>query len=173
MFRHLHYILLILVTLIVHSEGQNPIATRLDISYNVAADSLFRKNNPQNLNLSIACGSSEVIDVYRVTMSDTEVLWTVVSAELNGQPLWLIMNNGQSPRNNILAWDYDEEQKMLRFYPPPESNTYNLDLHLQINLLHSGSIQKKSTREVILEAQAAGNLTRCSLKEGGNKVAFQ
>ncbi len=173
MIKKLNLIILIIVAMIFYAGAQNPVSTRTDISYEVSADSLIRNNSPQDLNLSITCESGEDIDAYVLILAGTEALWTVVSAELNDQPLWLIMDEGKAERNDILAWQYDQVEKVLRFYPPPGSNNYDLNMVLQINLLRSNSIQKKSVREVALEAQSAGGLSRCSTIDAGNRIAFK
>ena len=168
-----NFILLIVAVMIFQAGAQNSAPIRSDISYEVSADSLLRNNSPQDLNLSITCGSSEDIETYLLSLSETEALWTVVSAELNGQPLWLIMNEGKAERNDILAWQYDQVENLLRLYPPPGINNYELNMVLRINLLRSNTIKKTSEKEVALEAQSRGVLTRCTTKGAGNRIAFK
>ena len=166
-------ILFIIAFIVVQAGAQNTVPVRSDISYEVSADSLLRNNSPQDLKLSLTCGSADDIDAYVLRLSDGEALWTVVSAELNGQPLWLIMNEGKPERSDVLAWQYDQTEKILRLYPPPGNNNYDLNLVLQVNLLRSNTIKKMSIKEVALETESSGSLSRCSNKGIGNKVAFK
>ena len=106
-------------------------------------------------------------------MNGTEVLWTVVSAEMNAQQLWLIMNEGKADRENILAWYYDREEGELRFFPPPGVTNFDLNMVLRVNLLRSHIIQKKSEKEVALLAQSGGDLSRCATRGNGNIVSFK
>jgi len=167
-------LILIIVSVIIFQAGaQNSVPQRSDISYNVLADSLLRNNGPQDLKISITCGASEDIATYILRLNDTQVLWTVVSAEMNEQPLWLIMDENRADRDNILAWQYDREEGVLRVSPPPGMVNYNLNMTLRINLLRSNIIQKKSEKEVVLLAQSTGGLSRCATRDSGNKVSFK
>jgi len=173
MFKQVSIFLWLVVFLISSGRGQDLLPARTDIVYEISADSLSLNNVPQDLNLSITCGSSDVINAYILRLDETAVLWTIVSAELNNQPLWLIMNENNSERSDILAWQYDPLEKVLRFYPPKISTNYDIKIALRICLLQAGHIQKKSSKEVALEALTTNGIARCTTKGPGNRVVFK
>jgi hypothetical protein len=166
-------ILFAITGFILQVDAQDSLPQRSDIIYEVSADTLQRNNSPQDITLSINNGATENIDTFILSLRDTEVLWTVVSAQMNQQPLWLIMKEGAAERNDILAWQYDREEKMLRLYPPAVGVSYDLDLVLKLNLLRSNQIKKLSGREVLLVTESGGELSRCSLEGSGNQVTFR
>ena len=158
----------------VTADAQNSSAGRADIFYEIKADSLSLKNIPQDLNLSVSSAANEKIEVYQLTLEGKkDVLWTVVSAEMNKQPVWLINSDAKSERDDILAWTYDQKTNSLRFYPPGNAQTYELDIMLRMNLLRPQSIAKKSSKELILAARTGGQLLPCSTKGRGNTIAFR
>jgi hypothetical protein len=159
--------------MVIQASAQNQIPERSDILFEISGDSLLRNNNPQDLNLSITCSSAEQVEAYILKLDEVEVLWTIVSAELNDSPLWLIMNESKSERSDILAWYYDQEDKSLSFYPPQASTNYNLNIMLRINLLKSSRIQKKMGKKISLETQTARGLERCSTNGTGNMITFR
>jgi hypothetical protein len=173
MFKQVSIFLSVLVVLISSGHAQDLLPARTDIVYEISADSLSLNNVPQDLNLSITCGSPDLINAYILRLDETAVLWTLVSAELDNQPLWLIMNDNNSERSDILAWQYDPLEKVLRFYPPKIGIHYDLKMALKICLLQPGPIQKKSSKEVALEALTTNGITRCATKGSGNRVVFK
>jgi len=166
-------ILFTIIVFIIHAGAQNNIPLRSDITYEVSADSLQRNNSPQDLTISISSGTIDDVDKFILSLSDTQVLWTVVSAEMNGQPLWLIMNETKAERADILAWQYDSNENELKLFPPSVGMNYELDLVLQVNLLNSNKLHKASGKEVVLVTESDGNAASCSLKGNGNRVGFR
>ena len=173
MIRNLCFILLSVTLMIVQASAQNLASERSDILFALSGDSLLRNNNPQDLNLSITCSSVEQIEAYILKLDEVDVLWTIVSAELNDQPLWLIMSESKSERSDILAWYYNQEEKSLRFFPPEIGTNYNLNIMLRINLLKANRIQKRMSKQISLETQTARGLERCSTSSTGNMITFR
>ncbi len=173
MFKQAIFIFFLTICMIVQTAAQEALPLRSDITFEVLTDSLQRNNSPQDLTLSVSSSAGEGIDYFTIKMNGTEVLWTVVSAEMDAQQLWLIMNEGKADRENILAWKYDQEEGTLRFYPPQGVTIFDLTMVLRANLLKSHIIQKKSEKEVVLLAQSGGDLSRCTSRGNGNKVSFK
>jgi hypothetical protein len=83
------------------------------------------------------------------------------------------MDGAKSERNNILAWQYDKAENVLRLYPPAGRNNYDLNLLLRVNMLRSNTIKKMSEKEVALQAQSGGVVSRCTTQGAGNRIAFK
>ena len=164
---------LILTGIYQSANAQDVVPVRSDIRFEISADSLSRNKNPQDITLSITSNTADEIEVYKIYLNNTDVLWTVVSAELNGQPLWLIMDNSKSERSEILVWHHDQEENNLIFYPPSGSTNYSLNLNVRLNLLRSNTLEKKSAGTVILEAQSKEIVSRCSATGRGDRVFFK
>ena len=174
MFKQVSIFLSVLVILISSGHAQDLLPARTDIVYEISADSLYPKNIPQDLSISVSNVSNEQIDVFILRLADIDdVVWTVVSAELDTQPLWLIMSDTRPERNDILAWEYDQENKNLKLYPPDKNTAYELTIVLRLNLLKPQGIQARSGKELVLLAQSGGSLSRCSAKGPGNKLTFR
>jgi hypothetical protein len=158
---------------VLSAGAQDDYPQRSDIVYEVTADSLERNNNPQDLTITINCQTSESINSYLLKLKDTDVLWTIVTAEKDEQPLWLIMEEGRADRDDILAWNYDQEEKVLRFFPQATGITYRMNLVLRLNLLKSHAIQKSSVGQIVLLVESGGEFSRCSSTEDGNQIGFR
>lgn len=167
-------LLWLVVILHSYSRAQDPVSVRSDILYEISADSLYPKNIDQDLTLSVSNASNEQIDVFIVQLDNiNNVLWTVVSADLDNQPLWLITGNRKPERSDILAWEYDQENKNLKLYPPNRGAAYKLTTVLRLNLLKSQNIRPGSSTNLNLIVQSGGSLSRCSTNGSAGQLNFR
>ena len=97
--------------------AQQTIPLRSDILFNVQLDSLERTKNSQEIILSIIKNTSDPVQSFILNIDQTDMAWNVISAELNGEPLWLVLSDTKKAKDNVISWRYDKTDHTLRFYP--------------------------------------------------------
>ena len=101
------------------------------------------------------------------------MLWTLVSARLNNESIWLVNADSKSERENVLAWNYDAEQSLLRLYPSDWQSGYDLELTVRVSILQPGLVKKSDTRSIALEADLGGTKYHCSPSGSGSDMTFK
>jgi hypothetical protein len=139
----------------------------------VQADSLLKTNQPQDLIISISCTSPVGLEAYEIKIYDLKVLWTIVSANLNDQSIWLVNADSKSDNENVLAWYYDSEQNLLRLHPSEWQSGYILDIKIRASILQPALLEKNDSQIVTLEANVGGQKYQCSPGGSGDDMTFK
>jgi len=143
------------------------------VQYEVQADSLFRSNEPQDLIVSISSSSSQGLESYELKIYDLKVLWTLVSATFNNEPIWLVKADSKSDNEKVLSWNYDREQSLLRLYPPDWQSGYELEVTVRLSILEPGLVKKTDAKNLSLEAEFGGTKYQCSPRGSGSDMTFK
>lgn len=154
-------------------QAQDNLPLNSDVEYEVRADSLLKSNQSQNLQVTIACNSSGGLDFYEIKVYDLKVFWTLVSATLNDQPVWLVNSNSRSDNNKVLAWYYNAEQNLLRLYPSEWNGTYRLDLTITASILQPAKLSTISSKLISLQAELGGQKYECVPVGSGGEMTFK
>jgi hypothetical protein len=102
-----------------------------------------------------------------------QAVWTILAAELDGEPLWLVGADSKSGRENVLAWRYDQKEKSLFVFPFDWISGSNLILTVQIHLLNPSQIAAGSTQVLNLKIESASGVFLGSPGGQGNVLAFR
>ena len=143
------------------------------VQYEVRADSLLKTNQPQEVTILISCNSSGGLDAYEIKIDDLKVLWTLVSANLNDQSVWLVNAESKSDNEKVLAWQYDSEQDLLRLFPADWSSGYQLEVTVRASILQPALLEKNDSRIVLLEVDVGGQKYQCATSGSGGDMTFK
>jgi hypothetical protein len=158
---------------LISLHAQDSLPTYSAVQYEVQADSLFRSNEPQELIISISSRSSQGLEAYELKINDLKVLWTLVSATLNNEAIWLVNADSKSDNQNVLSWNYDPEQSLLRLYPQDWQSEYELEVTVRLSILEPGLVKKSDAKSVALEADFGGTKFQCSPRGSGGDMTFK
>ncbi len=166
-------LLLLSVAFLPGLMAQDTLPTLSAIQYQIQTDSLSRTNIPQDLSLTITAGSVGNRNNLILNIDNVSAFWTVVSANLNNQTLWLINSQTPSERENVLAWNYNKEEKSLYLYPTENQLSSDLNLVVRLNLLKANEINNKSATTVNLIADVGNIRYQCVPTGAGNGISFR
>ena len=167
------FIILSIFLLQISVYAQENLPTYSAVEYEIQADSLLISNEQQDMLLSISSSSSGGLDAYELKIYDLKVLWTLVSAKLNDEAIWLFNAGSKSDRENVLAWEYDSEQNLLRVYPSAWQSGYDLELMVRLSILQPGLVKKNDAKSIALEADIGGTKYQCSPRGTGSDMTFK
>jgi hypothetical protein len=166
-------IILVIVISLISLNAQDNLPVYSVVQYEVQADSLLKTNQPQDVTISISCNSPGGLDAYEIKIYDLKVLWTIVSANLDDQALWLVNADSKSEKENVLAWYYDLEQNLLRLHPSDWPSDYTLELTVRVSILQPALLIKNDSRIVTVEADVSGQQFMCSPSGSGSEMTFK
>jgi len=158
---------------LVSLGAQDNLPVYSSVEYEVQADSLLKTNEPQQISISLSSNSSTGIDAYELKIYDLKILWTIVSASLNAEPIWLINADSKSDQENVLAWNYNSEQNLLRLYPSDWQAGYDLELIVRLSILQPGLIMKSDLKNISLETELGGVKYKCIPRGSGDNITFK
>lgn len=166
-------IFLVIGLSLVSLSAQDNLPVTSAAEYEVQADSLLRTNEPQDLQILITCNSPGGLDAYEIKIQDLKVLWTLVSANLNGEALWLVNAGKRSENENVLAWEYDREQSLLRLFPNEWAAGHQLEVAVRASILQPGLLKKTDSKVIALEADMGGQKFQCTTTGSGGDMTFK
>ena len=167
------FIILVIVLSLISLNAQDNLPVFSDVQYELQADSLLKTNQPQEITISISCNSPGELDAYEIKIYDLRVLWTIVSARIDGEPLWLVNMNSRSEKENVLAWYYDREENLVRLHPSNLSSAYTLEVTIQASILQPALLTDSESRLVRVEANLDGQKYRCTPAGSGGEMRFK
>ena len=167
------FIILSIFLMLISLNAQENLPTYSAVEYEIQPDSLFKSNEPQDILISIFSSSSGGLDAYELKIYDLKVMWTIVSAKLNDESIWLVNDDSKSDRDNVLAWKYDSEQNLLRLYPSEWQSGYDLELMVRLNILQPGLVKKNDTKSIALEVNIGDAKYQCSPRGTGSDMTFK
>jgi hypothetical protein len=167
------FIVLVIGLSLVSLFAQDNLPLTSAVQYEVQADSLLRSNQPQDLTLIITCNSAAGLDAYEIKIHGLNVMWTLVSANLNNEQLWLVNADERSGRANVLAWEYDSEQALLRLFPNAWAAGHQLEVTVRASILQPALLKKTSSKLIALEVDMGGQKYRCETSGTGGDMTFK
>jgi len=166
-------IILSIFLLQISVYAQENLPTYSAVEYEIQADSLLKSNEQQDMLISISSSSSGGLDAFELKIYDLKVMWTIVSAKLDNEEIWLVNSGAKSERENVLAWEYDSDQNLLRIFPSDWQSGYDLELMVRLNILQPGLVKKNDTKSIALEVDIAGTKYQCSPRGTGSDMTFK
>lgn len=166
-------IILVIGLSLVSLFAQDNLPVYSAVQYEVRADSLLKTNQPQDVTISISCNSSGGLDAYEIKIYDLKVLWTLVSAKLNDEAIWLVNAKSKSENEKVVAWHYDKDQNLLRFYPVDWQSGYSLELTVRASILQPALLENNDSKIVSLETDVGGQKYQCSTIRSGGDMTFK
>ena len=162
-------ILLLLVSL----NAQDNLPVYSAVQYRILTDSLYKSNEPQDMLIAVTNSSPGSVEAYELRIYDLKVFWTIVSARLNGEDLWLVNRDLNSEDVNVVSWNYDSDKNLLRIYPPARQAGYELELMIRMSILQPGLITKSDSKNISLEADLGGVTYSCLPGDSGDHINFK
>ena len=123
-----------------------------NIIMEVLSESKNIDDEDQYIQVQISCQTFDVVNTIFLSFENTPARWTVVSAQLNDELLWLLKAGTKTTHDKVLAWDFDESMRELKLFPSNWQVPYVLDLQLQMNMNDRGKIQTQYQDKIIVEA---------------------
>ena len=99
--------------------------------------------------------------------------WSLISALLNGESLWLLQSDSASDNDRVLAWNSNKNESNFLLYPSDWQTIFTLDLEIQINLMNISSLTIDSQDQIILDAIYNGITYECITSGRGNTIIFK
>jgi hypothetical protein len=144
---------------------------------NIKLEVLNEDINPDEKNqiirLQLTCETPEEVKSYFIRFEKTPARWAVVSAELNGESLWLLKTNARVTNGKALAWDFENNTDQLRLFPFNWQTPYVLDLQLQSDIHNHSKENDYSEEKVVLEADLESDIYTASPTGRGNIITVR
>jgi hypothetical protein len=153
--------------------AQDNLPVTSTVEYEVRADSLLKTNQPQELKILISCNSPGGQEAYEIKIYDLKVLWTLVSAKLNDEQIWLVNGDSKSENEQVLTWQNDSAQNLLRLYPADWQSGYRLEVTVRASILEPALLKRTGSRIVALETDSGGQKFQCSTTGSGRDMTFK
>ena len=165
------FLILMIYPFLLIAQDTKPTTSAL--TFEVLSTSLQMSKEPQNIRIIISCNGSQDIESLTLKMTQIKALWSVVSAKLNNQPLWLIKSENMSNKDDVLAWNLSAQDSELILFPNEWSTPYVMELEIQLNLNDPKISQKEASTNITMEASMAGESYHCSPTGRGNQLSVQ
>jgi len=153
--------------------AQDTLPALAAIQYQIQTDSLSRTSSPQDITVSVFAGSVSDLSDLSLSIDDVSAYWTVVSANLGDQTLWLINAQVPSEKQNVLAWQFDQKDNSLYFYPREDQLSSDLTLVVRLNLLRPNRIVRRISTTINLLADIGNVRYQCVATGSGNTISFR
>ena len=153
--------------------AQDNLPTLSAIQYQIQTDSVSRTSSPQDITVTVSAGSVNDLSDLILGIDEVSAFWTVVSANLNDQTLWLINSPAPSEKQNVLAWRFDQEENSLYLYPRDDQLSSDLTLIVRLNLLRPNRIASQSSTTINMLADVGNVRYQCVTTGSGNTISFR
>ena len=144
-----------------------------NVKYQIVTESLVLANYPQDLEIEINKEINENIQSLILGIPDLNAELYVVSAQLNGEQIWLIRSDNAARNAKVLAWNYNAKTSQLSLYPPDWRTNYRLEITLTIHLIKGTVDNITKIKKVIAEAEIQGRKYLCNVQGRGNEVIIK
>ncbi len=169
--RPFKFIAFLLLSTVLFAQQENLVTSA--IKFEVVSESLQITEKPQTVSVKITCGSGDFGKFFNLRIAKTDAVWSLISARLNGDSLWLIQSNSAPSQNEVLSWETEKSKSQLILYPAAWQSAYVLDLEIQINLEQSSNIVKDTDEMILLGANLPSGSYECSPAGRGNRISFK
>jgi biopolymer transport protein ExbD len=166
------FISLIFLFLYSILPAQSSLTPTQQIGYEVLTAALTVNPEPQSLQIKIDNTGSATVNDLRIHLADVKGKLTLVYAEKNDTPLWLIQSPDNSTRENVLSWEFSDSTGVLSLYPFPYPQTYTLTLEVQVNL--NGIMEPSPGQQysVLVETSLVNGIFAATVTGRGNKITI-
>ncbi len=155
---------------VVFGQDQLPVTNQINIE--VLSPSITISKQPQNMTIRIGANDAASLDFIALQLDSTQAVWTVLSARVDGQELWLVQSDVRPDKDNLMAWRYDSETQLLRIYPGQWPAGFELDLEVQLNLVNLRTAGEKISDRVVALASISSVVSRCSESGRGGLISL-
>ena len=162
-----------LILLIGSLPGQDIKPVTTDIRHEVLDELIDVDQEQQILNIQVTSLISSGVQYFAIGFKNFPARWSLISASLNGEILWLVKANVHPGNEKVLAWDYSPDSKQIRVYPHSWPAAYVLDLQMQLNFEDSFDTRENSDDIVLLEAELSGGAYLATPTGRGNKISLR
>ena len=138
--------------------------TPANIQYEILSGSLIVGNSPYIIQVAFNIETSQEITFIQMKFDSLSARMHLISAERNGESIWLLRSGERAANDKVLAWKYDDENKQLNLYPNTWQAPYRLVLDIQITPLQEGIISDNLRASV----QINNSLLSCQPSGRGN-----
>ena len=147
--------------------------TTSDISIEVITETIQITNKPQIILIRITCSSITDLQYLSMKYTNSSANWSLISALLNGESLWLLQSDSASDNDKVLAWNSNKNESNFLLYPSDWQTIFTLDLEIQINLMNISSLTIDSQDQIILDAIYNCITYECITSGRGNTIIFK
>jgi len=166
-------ILLFSFSVITALQAQSTIPVNNNITIEILSPNLQISNEPQFLQTKILVQSAQPLQYLDLKLVQTEATWSVVSANLNGKPIWLVQSDTTVNNPDVLGWSFNKDDFTLRLQPAAWVMPYTLELEMQINLTNLKNMETITLDEVRALVQLPGGLYSCASSGRGVQINLQ
>ena len=152
--------------------GQNQLPVTSEVTIEVLSPSLTISKQPQNMTIRIGANSIGSLEFIAIQLDSTQAVWTVLSARVDGQELWLVQSDARPDKDNLMGWQYNSEMQMLQIYPGQWPAGFQLELEVQLNLINTRAAGERTSDRVIAMASTGTILSRCSESGQGGLISL-
>jgi hypothetical protein len=150
--------------LLIHVWSQ----TATNVQYEILTESLTIGEEPYIAQIELQVQSPQEIDFITMDFDSLTTPIHLVTAELNGELLWLLRSEEKAANDQVLTWRYNTEETRLRIYPGNWPVPYRLILAVQIVMT-----QKEPIADILhLSVQMNNSMSPCQTVGRGNVIRF-
>jgi hypothetical protein len=164
-------ILMLLLMSSSYAQVIKPATT--EIRHEVLDELIDVDQEDQTLNLQVTSLISAGVQYFNIGFEKIPARWSLISAQLNGETLWLVKANIHPGNEKVLAWDYNPDSKEIRLYPHGWPAPYVLDLQIQLNIEGVVDTEQISDDNVLLEAELSAGAYLATPTGRGNKISLR
>ncbi len=164
-------IIILIVPLFLQAQTSYPQTS--DIRFDVNTESLELTNKPQELAITIDKLNQEKPGSIKIDFEKIESVFTLISARLNGEELWLIKTNTSATNPKVLAWNFDKTDLKLVLYPSNWASPYSIELLIQVNIKNSSSMKDIESDIVNLKCELASGTFEALPSGNGNEIQIK
>jgi len=157
--------------IILSAQAVYPVNANIQVEVLTENKSVDDEN--QYIQVQLICQTSDEVNALNLRFEDRSARWTVVSAQLNGELLWLLKSSVRAPHENVLAWDFDENADQLNLFPANWQIPYVLDLQLQINMNSTEKPDNPLQEKVIVETSLPTGIYTASPTGRGDIITLR
>jgi hypothetical protein len=163
----------LLMLLISSLCGQDIKPVTTEIRYEVLDELIDVDQEEQALNIQVTSLTLTGIKYLSIGFEKIPARWSLISAELNGEKLWLVKADIHPGNDKVLAWDYSPGSNQIRLFPHTWQAPYVLDLQMQLNFESRVDSQETSDERVLVEAELSGTAFLATPTGRGDKINFR
>lgn len=124
------FILSIILPLLLSAQENLPVTQ--DVQVEVLTSELQISSKAQTVRMEITCNSASPGQLLTLDLKDVKGVMLPVSAERDGDALWLIQSPDANTNDIVLAWDTVDET-MLQLSPGAWTTPYTIELQIKLS----------------------------------------
>jgi hypothetical protein len=152
--------------------GQNTRPQTGMVTYEVLTASVQANSAPQPVQIKINANGSAAVEKVSIHLASRRGKLTLLAADKSGTALWLIKSAVGVPREDVLAWNFEDSIQVLNIYPYAYPESYDLQLELQLNYDEKIGLTTNRQDSLIVETRLPSGLFSAAVSGRGNAIVL-